>query len=54
MEENMEWLINYLHLFNAYIQLGVTFDNLDDLDFCTPNAEKTNRGKFDFEFPPNY
>ena len=50
----MDWLINYLHLFNAYIQPRVTFENLDDLDFNTPNVERTSKRKFIFEFPPNY
>ena len=41
-------------MFNAYIQPSVTFDNLDALNFCTLNVEKTSRSKVDFEFPPNY
>ena len=53
-EENREWLSNYLNSFNAYIQPGVIFDDLEALKFCTPNLEKTSRVKFDFEFPPNF
>ena len=46
------WLVNYLKIYKAYVHLGVTFDNLDNLDFCTPNIEKTSREKSSFEFPP--
>ena len=46
------WLVNYLKIHKAYVHLGVTFDNLDNLDFCTPNIEKTSREKSTFEFPP--
>ena len=51
---NMAWLTNYLRLFKAHIQEGVTFENLDDLDFSTPNAERTSKRKLVYEFPPNY
>lgn len=54
VDESKAQLLNYLHMFNAYIQPGVTFENLDTLNFCTLNVEKTNRAKVDFEFPPNY
>ena len=53
-EENKEWLTNYLRLFKAHIQEGVTFENLDDLEFSTPNAERTSKRKLVYEFPPNY
>lgn len=46
------WLVNYLKLHKAYVHPGVTFDKLDNLDFCTPNIEKTSREKSTFEFPP--
>lgn len=52
--DGRDWLTNYLHMFNAYIQPSVTFDNLDALNFYTLNAEKTSRAKANFEFPPNY
>ena len=54
MEDNRAWLTNYLRLFNAHIQEGVTFENLEDLDFSTPNAERTSKRKLVYEFPPNY
>ena len=46
------WLNNYLAFFNAYIHLGVGFGNLEALDFCTPNIEKSSKEEFYFEFPP--
>ena len=54
MEDNTAWLTNYLRLFKAHIQEGVTFENLDDLDFNTPNVECTSKSKLVYEFPPNY
>ena len=52
VDNRKEWLRSYLGLFNAYIHPGVGFGNLDALDFCTPNIEKSSREKFSFEFPP--
>ena len=37
-----EWLTNYLSLFKAYVHPVVDFDNLEMLDFCTPNIEKSS------------
>ena len=54
MENNTTWLTNFLRLFKAHIQEGVTFENLDDLDFSTPNAERTSKRKLVYEIPPNY
>ena len=54
VEDNTEWLINYLQLFRAHIQEGVTFKNLNDLEFSTLNAEHTSKKKLVYEFPPNY
>ena len=54
VEENTEWLTNYLRLFKAHIQEGVSFANLNDLEFSTPNAERTSKRKLVYEFPPNY
>lgn len=53
-ENNTIWLSEYLRLNNAYIQTGVTFENLNAVDFSTPNAERTSRRKTTFVFPPNY
>ena len=49
-----EWLTNYLSLFKAYVHPVVDFDNLEMLDFCTPNIEKSSREKYYFEFPPYF
>lgn len=54
IEENKDWLLSYLHRFNAYVKPGVSFDNLEDLVFITPNTEKSSREKHDYIFPPNY
>ena len=53
-DEGREWLTNYLHSFNAYMQPGVNFDDLDALEFDMPNSKKTNKAKFNFAFPPNF
>lgn len=53
-EDNTDWLINYLHLFKTHIQVGVTFENLNNLEFSTPNVERTSEKKLVHEFPPNY
>ena len=54
MDDNTAWITNYLRIFKAHIQEGVTFENLDDLDVSTPNAERTSKRKLVYEFPPNY
>lgn len=45
------WLVNYLKIHKAYIHPVVTFENLDIVNFYTPNIEKTSREKSSFEFP---
>lgn len=47
-----DWLRNYLNISNAYIQPGVSLDNSEALNFCTPNTEKSSREKKEFELPP--
>ena len=44
------WIVNYLTIFKAYIHLGMSLDNIDTLDFCTPNIEKTSREKSTSKF----
>lgn len=46
------WMVNYLNLHKAYVHPGVVFDNIEYLDFYTPNIEKTSREKSTFKFPP--
>lgn len=52
VEEGKDWLKSYLTLFNAYIKLGVTFEDLNTLEFYIFNSEKTSRMKVNFELPP--
>ena len=54
VEVNRVWLIDYFNIFHAYIHLGVSFENLDTLIFCTPNADKSSRLKTNLELPPNF
>ena len=49
-----EWLLRYLRAHKAYIDEGVTFDNLERVNLCTPNIEKTSRNKNFFVFPPGF
>ena len=48
------WLHVYLDIFNSYIEPGVALDNLEALEFCIPNLEKTSKEKRSFVFPPNF
>ena len=45
------WLTNYLKLHKAYVHPGVTFEDIDKVNFCTSNIEKTSKEKSSFEFP---
>ena len=54
IETNRDWLTNYLKVYNSYIHLGVSFENLEALIFYTPNADKTSRFKVNFELPPKF
>ena len=54
VDDGKEWLQSYLGLFKSYIHLGVELGNLDGLDFCTPNIEKSSKEKNSFEFPPHF
>ena len=49
-----DWLINYLNIFKDYIHPRVVLDNLEALNFCTPNTEKSSKEKNAFKFPPNF
>ena len=51
MEGNNEWVLDYLKLFNSYVQPGVSFGNLNTLNFCILKSEKTSRAKARFEIP---
>ena len=53
VDSNIEWLSNYLNIFNSYIELGTDLINWVNLDFRLPNFEKTSKEKNSFVFPPN-
>ena len=40
-------------MFNAFIKIGVNFDNLNTLELSTLNSKKSSRRKLSFELPPN-
>ena len=43
VDPDVAWLSNYLNIFKCYIELGTNLNNLEDLDFCMPNLEKTSK-----------
>ena len=47
-----DWLVNYLTAFDAYIHLDVDLSNLDNVEFCLPNYDKSSRGRAAYEFSP--
>ena len=53
-DDSKDWLENYLNIFKAYIHPGMLLDNLEALNFCTPNMEKSSREKNEFEFLSNF
>ncbi len=48
------WLKNYLGIFKSYIFMSVELENLEALDYCIPNIEKSSKEKSSFEFPPHF
>ena len=52
--DGIEWLKGYLRMFKSYIHPSVELGNLDALDFCTPNIEKSSKEINSFEFPPHF
>lgn len=53
VEENLEWVVKYIQMFNAYVSPRVVFNDLNNLDFCILNAEKSSRLRTDYVLPPN-
>ena len=53
VDESKEWLTSYLMMFNAFIKLGVNFEDLNALEFSILNFKKTSKMKLSFELPPN-
>lgn len=45
---------NYLGIFKSYIHPSVELENLDALEFCTPNSEKSSKEKSAFKFSPHF
>ena len=54
MDTNVEWLKNYLNIFNAYIEPSIDLDNLVELDFSMPNFDKSSKEQNSLVFPPNF
>lgn len=48
----MDWLTNYLRLYDIHIHLDVNFNNLEDVEFCLPNQDRTSRGRSSYWLPP--
>ena len=53
-DPNKVWLRVYLGIFMSYIDPGLVLDNLEALEFCIPNMEKTSKKKSSFVFPLNF
>ena len=51
-DHGKEWLTEYLKAYDAYIHPEVDFNDMDNVEFCLPNYDKTNRDRTAFEFPP--
>ena len=51
--ENKDWVLNYLQLFHTYIQSGVSFEDLNTLNFSILKSEKTSREKSRLPLPQN-
>ena len=51
--DNNQWVHGYLSMFHSYIQPGVTFGELNALNFSILKSEKTSRAKIRCELPQN-
>lgn len=51
--KNLEWVVKYIRMFNSYVHPGVVYNDLNSLNFCILNAEKTSKIKTDYVLPPN-
>ena len=45
--------MNYLNVFNSYIEPGTDMNNWDKLEFCLPNYDKSSKDRTTLVFPPN-
>ena len=48
------WLQAYLNILKSYVEPGIDLDDLEVLEFCIPNLEKTSKERNSFVFPPNF
>lgn len=48
----MDWLNNYLRVYDADIHPDVNFNNLEEVEFCLPNYDRTSRGRSPYWLPP--
>ena len=53
VEDNLDWAVNYINMFQNYVSPDVVFNNLNNLEFCILNAEKSSKLRTDYVFPPN-
>lgn len=53
VEDNKEWVPQYLKLFNVYIEPGVSFEDLSKVNFDILKSEKTSRVTLRIELPAN-
>ena len=49
--EKIDWVQSYLQLFHTYIQLGVSFGDMNVLKFSILKSKKTSRAKAHFPLP---
>ena len=45
--------MNYLRAFDAYIHPDANLSNLDNVEFCLPNYNKSSKGRAAYEFHPS-
>lgn len=53
-DQDCEWLLNYLNIFNSYIEPGTDLNDWVNLEFCLPNFEKSSKERTSLVFPPNF
>ena len=47
-----EWLVNYPRALDAYIHPKADLSNLEAVEFCLPNYDKSRKERSTYEFPP--
>ena len=52
-KDNLDWVVKYINMFKSYVSPGVVFNDLNDLEFCILNAEKSSKLRVDYVLPPN-